>query len=100
MLEVIEEQAQQGVDYMTIHAGVLIQYLPMVSKRITVLSAVVARSRPVDGLSPQQNFLYECFEDICKIFAKYDVASGTACVPLHATPVTKLNSPNSRRLAS
>src|SRR5713101_2365605 len=35
MLEVIEEQAQQGVDYMTIHAGVLIQYLPMVSKRIT-----------------------------------------------------------------
>src|ERR1700690_1145560 len=35
MLEVIEEQAQQGVDYMTIHAGVLIQYVPMVSKRIT-----------------------------------------------------------------
>jgi phosphomethylpyrimidine synthase len=35
MLEVIEEQAAQGVDYMTIHAGVLIQYLPMVSKRIT-----------------------------------------------------------------
>src|SRR6202021_2815387 len=35
MLEVIEEQAQQGVDYMTIHAGVLIQYVPMVSKRTT-----------------------------------------------------------------
>jgi phosphomethylpyrimidine synthase len=35
MLEVIEEQAEQGVDYMTIHAGVLIQYLPMVAKRIT-----------------------------------------------------------------
>src|SRR5271154_5386940 len=35
MLEVIEEQAQQGVDYMTIHAGVLIQYVPMVAKRIT-----------------------------------------------------------------
>src|SRR5512141_2958524 len=35
MLEVIEEQAAQGVDYMTIHAGVLVQYLPMVSKRIT-----------------------------------------------------------------
>src|SRR5579863_52938 len=35
MLEVIEEQAQQGVDYMTIHAGVLVQYLPLVSKRIT-----------------------------------------------------------------
>src|ERR1700686_2603983 len=35
MLEVIEEQAQQGVDYMTIHAGVLVQYLPLISKRIT-----------------------------------------------------------------
>src|SRR5207245_5665614 len=35
MLEVIDEQAEQGVDYMTIHAGVLIQYLPMISKRIT-----------------------------------------------------------------
>src|SRR6185437_11360364 len=35
MLEVIEEQAAQGVDYMTIHAGVLVQYLPLVSKRIT-----------------------------------------------------------------
>src|SRR5271166_1773685 len=35
MLEVIEEQAEQGVDYMTIHAGVLIQYLPLISKRIT-----------------------------------------------------------------
>src|SRR5262249_29598492 len=35
MLEVIEEQAEQGVDYMTIHAGVLVQYLPLISKRIT-----------------------------------------------------------------
>src|SRR4051794_8059062 len=35
MLEVIEEQAQQGVDYMTIHAGVLVQYVPLASKRIT-----------------------------------------------------------------
>src|SRR5262250_2511695 len=35
MLEVIEEQAQQGVDYMTIHAGVLVEYIPMVAKRIT-----------------------------------------------------------------
>src|SRR5437764_9087302 len=37
MLEVIEEQAEQGVDYMTIHAGVLVQYLPLISKRITGL---------------------------------------------------------------
>ena len=74
-LEVIEEQAQQGVDYMTIHAGVLIQYLPMVSKRIT---GIVSRGGAILGqwmaYHHKQNFLYECFEDICKIFAKYDVS--------------------------
>ena len=75
MLEVIEEQAEQGVDYMTIHAGVLIQYLPMVAKRITgivsrggaILAQWMAHHR-------QQNFLYERFDDICKIFAKHDVS--------------------------
>jgi phosphomethylpyrimidine synthase len=75
MLEVIEEQAQQGVDYMTIHAGVLIQYVPMVSKRIT---GIVSRGGAILAQwmthHHKQNFLYECFEDICKIFAKYDVS--------------------------
>ena len=75
MLEVIEEQAEQGVDYMTIHAGVLVQYLPLISKRITgivsrggaILAQWMAHHR-------KQNFLYECFDDICKVFAKYDVS--------------------------
>jgi len=75
MLEVIEEQAQQGVDYMTIHAGVLIQYLPMVAKRITgivsrggaILAQWMAHHR-------QQNFLYERFDNISKILKKYDVS--------------------------
>jgi phosphomethylpyrimidine synthase len=71
MLEVIEEQAEQGVDYMTIHAGVLIQYLPMVSKRIT---GIVSRGGAIlaqwMAYHHKQNFLYECFDDICKIFAK------------------------------
>jgi len=75
MLEVIEEQAAQGVDYMTIHAGVLIQYLPMVSKRIT---GIVSRGGAILAQwmahHHQQNFLYDCFEDICKIFKKYDVS--------------------------
>ena len=75
MLEVIEEQAAQGVDYMTIHAGVLIQYLPMVSNRIT---GIVSRGGAILGqwmaYHHKQNFLYECFEDICKIFKKYDVS--------------------------
>src|ERR1700726_3317452 len=75
MLEVIEEQAQQGVDYMTIHAGVLIQYLPLISKRIT---GIVSRGGAIlaqwMAYNHKQNFLYECFEDICKIFKKYDVS--------------------------
>src|SRR6201988_4294205 len=75
MLEVIEEQAQQGVDYMTIHAGVLIQYLPLISKRIT---GIVSRGGAIlaqwMAYNHKQNFLYDCFEDICKIFKKYDVS--------------------------
>ena len=75
MLEVIEEQAAQGVDYMTIHAGVLIQYLPLVSNRIT---GIVSRGGAILAQwmahHHKQNFLYERFDDICKIFQKYDVA--------------------------
>src|SRR5207248_5616752 len=73
MLDVIEEQAEQGVDYMTIHAGVLIQYLPMVAKRIT---GIVSRGGAIlaqwMAYHRKQNFLYERFDDICKIFAKHD----------------------------
>jgi phosphomethylpyrimidine synthase len=75
MLEVIEEQAAQGVDYMTIHAGVLIQYLPLISNRIT---GIVSRGGAIlaqwMAYNHKQNFLYDCFEDICRIFKKYDVS--------------------------
>jgi phosphomethylpyrimidine synthase len=75
MLEVIDEQAEQGVDYMTIHAGVLVQYLPLISKRIT---GIVSRGGAILAQwmahHHKQNFLYECFDDICKIFAKHDVS--------------------------
>jgi phosphomethylpyrimidine synthase len=75
MLEVIEEQAEHGVDYMTIHAGVLVQYLPLISKRIT---GIVSRGGAILAQwmahHHKQNFLYECFDDICKIFAKHDVS--------------------------
>ncbi len=74
MLEVIEEQAQQGVDYMTIHAGVLVQYIPMTTRRVT---GIVSRGGSILAewmvKNHRQNMLYECFEDICKIFQKYDV---------------------------
>src|SRR6266404_4523528 len=75
MLEVIEEQAEQGVDYMTIHAGVLIQYLPMVVKRIT---GIVSRGGSILAQwmahHHKQNFLYENFDQITKILAKHDVS--------------------------
>jgi phosphomethylpyrimidine synthase len=75
MLDVIEEQAAQGVDYMTIHAGVLIQYVPMTTKRIT---GIVSRGGSILAewmvKNHKQNFLYEHFEEICKIFQKYDVS--------------------------
>ncbi len=75
MLEVIEEQAAQGVDYMTIHAGVLVQYVPLTTRRIT---GIVSRGGAILAewmvKNHRQNFLYERFEDICRIFQKYDVA--------------------------
>ena len=75
MLEVIAEQAEQGVDYMTIHAGVLIQYLPLIANRIT---GIVSRGGAILAQwmahHHRQNFLYERFDDIVKIFAKHDVS--------------------------
>src|SRR5919202_445621 len=75
MLEVIEEQAEQGVDYMTIHAGVLVQYVPMAAKRVT---GIVSRGGSILAewmvKNHKQNFLYEHFDRICKIFQKHDVS--------------------------
>lgn len=75
MLEVIEEQAEQGVDYMTIHAGVLIEYIPAAAKRIT---GIVSRGGSILAKwmthHHQQNFLYTHFDRITKILAKHDVS--------------------------
>ena len=75
MLEVIEEQAEQGVDYMTIHSGILVQHIPLTTRRVT---GIVSRGGSILAewmvKNHKQNFLYECFEDICKIFQKHDVS--------------------------
>ena len=75
MRDVIQEQAEQGVDYMTIHAGVLIQYVPMAVKRLT---GIVSRGGSLLAewmvTHHKQNMLYENYEEICKIFQKYDVS--------------------------
>ena len=73
-LEMIEHQAQQGVDYMTIHAGILLEYLPLVSKRVT---GIVSRGGSLLAqwmfYHHKQNPLYERYDDICDIFRRYDV---------------------------
>ena len=74
-LEVIEEQARQGVDYFTIHAGVLVEYIPLIAKRIT---GIVSRGGAILAQwmthHHKQNFLYENFDRITAIMAKYDVS--------------------------
>lgn len=75
MLDVIERQAKQGVDYMTIHAGVLREYVPLVANRIT---GIVSRGGAIMAkwcvAHHKQNFLYAYFDQICEIFKKYDVS--------------------------
>ena len=69
------EQAEQGVDYFTIHAGVLLRYVPLTAKRVT---GIVSRGGSIMAkwcLSHhRENFLYTHFEDICEIMKAYDVA--------------------------
>ena len=69
------EQAEQGVDYFTIHAGVLLRYVPMTAKRVT---GIVSRGGSIMAkwclAHHQENFLYTHFEDICEICKQYDVA--------------------------
>ncbi|MBU6229786.1 MAG: phosphomethylpyrimidine synthase ThiC [Cyanobacteria bacterium REEB459] len=74
-LSVIEKQAQQGVDYMTIHAGILIEHLPLVQGRIT---GIVSRGGGILARwmlhHHRQNPLYTHFDDIIAIFQRYDVS--------------------------
>jgi phosphomethylpyrimidine synthase len=75
MLEVIEEQAEQGVDYMTIHAGVLREFVPLVRNRITgIVSRGGALLAQWMNFHKKENFLYGHFDEICKIFKKHDVS--------------------------
>jgi len=75
LLEVIEEQAQQGVDYMTLHAGILMEYLPLIGRRVT---GIVSRGGSLlaqwMAAHRAQNPLYEYFDDISDILRQHDVA--------------------------
>ncbi|MGO4547035.1 phosphomethylpyrimidine synthase ThiC [Paenibacillus sp. 2TAB23] len=69
------EQAEQGVDYFTIHAGVLLRYIPLTAKRVT---GIVSRGGSIMAAwclaHHKENFLYTHFEDICEIMKAYDVS--------------------------
>ncbi|MFA6806185.1 MAG: phosphomethylpyrimidine synthase ThiC [Bacteroidales bacterium] len=69
------EQCEQGVDYFTIHAGLLQKHVPLAAKRLT---GIVSRGGSIMAKwmkeNKQENFLYTHFEDICEILAQYDVA--------------------------
>jgi phosphomethylpyrimidine synthase len=69
------EQAEQGVDYFTIHAGVLLRYVPMTAKRLT---GIVSRGGSILAkwclAHHKENFLYTHFEEICEIMKAYDVS--------------------------
>lgn len=75
LLEIIEAQAAQGVDYMTIHAGLLRSFIPLAERRITGIvsrgGALMARWMIANGA---ENPLYTHFDDICRIFQRYDVS--------------------------
>src|SRR5579862_5139052 len=73
--DTLVEQAEQGVDYFTIHAGVLLRYVPLTANRIT---GIVSRGGSILAkwclAHHQENFLYDHFEEICEIMKAYDVA--------------------------
>jgi phosphomethylpyrimidine synthase len=75
LLDIVEEQAQQGVDYMTIHAGILRDFLPLAQHRITGIvsrgGALMAQWMIATGL---ENPWFTHFGELCEIFKKYDVS--------------------------
>ena len=74
ILEIIERQAKQGVDFFTIHAGVLKEHLPLLEKRV---AGIVSRGGALLAkwmlYHNRQNPLYEIFDDLCDILAEYDI---------------------------
>jgi phosphomethylpyrimidine synthase len=74
-LETLIEQAEQGVDYFTIHAGVLLRYIPLTAKRVT---GIVSRGGSIMAkwclAHHKESFLYTEFERICEVMKKYDVS--------------------------
>jgi phosphomethylpyrimidine synthase len=73
--QTLQEQAEQGVDYFTIHAGVLLRYIPLTAKRVT---GIVSRGGSIMAkwclTHHEESFLYARFRELCELMARYDVA--------------------------
>ena len=73
-LDMVEHQAKQGVDYMTVHCGVLMEHLHLTTQRVT---GIVSRGGSLIAkwmmVHRKQNPLYECFDELCEIMRQYDV---------------------------
>lgn len=73
--DTVIEQCEQGVDYMTVHAGVLLRYVPLTAHRVT---GIVSRGGSIMAgwclAHHEENFLYTHFDELCEIFAQYDVS--------------------------
>ncbi|MDX1660984.1 MAG: phosphomethylpyrimidine synthase ThiC [Gemmatimonadota bacterium] len=73
--DTVIEQAEQGVDYMTVHAGVLLRYVPLTAERVT---GIVSRGGSILAkwclAHHEENFLYTHWDELCEIFAAYDVS--------------------------
>jgi len=73
--DTVIEQAEQGVDYMTVHAAVLLRHVPLATDRVT---GIVSRGGSIMAAwalaRHEENFLYTRFRDLCEIFAQYDIA--------------------------
>src|SRR5439155_795518 len=96
LLDIVEEQAQQGVDYMTIHAGILRDFLPLAQHRITGIvsrgGALMAQWMLATG---RENPWFTHFDQLCEIFKKYDVSfSLGASLLCYVTPAEHLSLPN------
>ncbi|MCD2145289.1 phosphomethylpyrimidine synthase ThiC [Gordonia paraffinivorans] len=72
--DTVIEQAEQGVDYMTVHAGVLLRYIPLTARRVT---GIVSRGGSIMAAwclaHHRESFLYTHFEELCEIFRRYDI---------------------------
>ncbi|MFT3898932.1 MAG: phosphomethylpyrimidine synthase ThiC [Gordonia sp. (in: high G+C Gram-positive bacteria)] len=72
--DTVVEQAEQGVDYMTVHAGVLLRYVPLTARRVT---GIVSRGGSIMAAwclaHHEESFLYTHFDELCEIFADYDI---------------------------